>query len=140
MENGYNIGKMAKKLTTKQVGNLGEDIAVRFLMKRGYLITDRNYWKKWGEIDIIAQKNGMLHFVEVKTVSRENILNVLEKNGYRPEENVHPRKLQRMFRTIESYCIERAVDQEWQIDVIAVYLDVTNQKARVSFLENIVLS
>jgi|GEM_PF-63350 len=60
------------KTTEKQLlGNLGESISVRFLMKHGFSIICRNYRKKWGEIDIIAQRAGNLHFVEVKTVSSE---------------------------------------------------------------------
>ena len=58
-------------LTDKQkIGNLGEDIGCKFLVKRGFSIKDRNYRKKWGEIDIVVEKDAVLHFIEVKTVSR----------------------------------------------------------------------
>jgi len=47
--------------TEKQIiGNLGEDIGCKFLVKRGFLIKDRNYRKKWGELDIIAEKDNLL--------------------------------------------------------------------------------
>ena len=45
-------------------------------MKRGFKIIERNYLKKWGEIDIVAVKNRKYYFVEVKTVSRENLESV----------------------------------------------------------------
>jgi len=77
----------------KKIGNLGEDIACRFLVKHGYSVLERNYWKKWGEIDIIAKKSKRLYFIEVKSVSCENIADVSrETDTYRPEENVHPKK------------------------------------------------
>lgn len=56
--------------TEKQrIGRLGEEIAVKYLKNKGFLIITQNYLKKCGEIDIIAQKGKILHFVEVKTVS-----------------------------------------------------------------------
>ena len=58
---------------SQKTGEMGENIAVRFLMKQGYSILGRNYTKKWGEIDIIAEKERKLHFVEVKSVSRETL-------------------------------------------------------------------
>ena len=60
---------MAKHL---EIGRLGEDIACRFLKEKGFKVVERNYWKKWGEIDIVAEKEGVLRFIEVKTVTREN--------------------------------------------------------------------
>ena len=63
-----------KKLTEKRkTGNLGEDLACRFLMKRGFDVIERNYLKKCGEIDIIATNKGKIHFIEVKSVSHETI-------------------------------------------------------------------
>src|SRR5688500_8779759 len=89
----------------KAIGTLGETIACRFLMKRGFKIIERNYLKKWGEIDIVAKKDELWHFVEVKTVSRENPFTVnqpvrtvsratqpLEPEEFRPEDNLHPWK------------------------------------------------
>lgn len=108
-------------------------------MKRGFAILGRNYSKKWGEIDIIARKNGVLRFIEVKTVSRENTDSIShEKDDYMPEENVHPWKLKRLYRAIESYLWEKKLEEdEWQIDVLAVFLDEGRKKARVRFTENV---
>ena len=131
-----------KQETEKQrIGRIGEDTACRFLMKQGFSIIERNYWKKWGEIDIIAQKAKKLHFVEVKTVSRENLTEVTrEIDEYQPEENVHPAKLRRLGRTIQTYLMEKDLeDKEWQFDVLAVFLDIKNKQARVRFTEDVVL-
>ena len=55
----------------RKTGNLGEDLACRFLMKHEFNISERNYLKKCGEIDIIADKGSKIHFIEVKSVSCE---------------------------------------------------------------------
>ncbi|GMQ95271.1 MAG: YraN family protein [Patescibacteria group bacterium] len=127
--------------TNKQkVGKIGEDIACKFLVKRGFEVVGRNYWKKWGEIDIIARKRGTTHFVEVKTVSCENLQNV-SHDSYRPEENIHPRKLKRLSRTIQTYLLEKniAEDADWQFNAVVVFLDRRAKIARMRFLENIIL-
>ncbi len=124
-----------------KLGELGEGIAAKFLMKRGFTIVTKNYRKKWGEIDVIAQINKKIHFVEVKTVSCENIdLISRETDEYRPEENVHPKKLQRLGRTIQSYLLERCPeDQDWQFDVIAVFFEEKKRRAKVRLIEDVVL-
>src|SRR3989344_3727604 len=64
--------KFTKEPTEKQkIGQMGEDFACKYLEKNGYKIIERNYLKKWGELDIIAKKRGKIHFIEVKSVSRE---------------------------------------------------------------------
>ena len=56
--------------TEKQkTGNLGEELTASFLEGKGYKIIERNYRKKWGEIDIVAELDGVLHFVEVKALT-----------------------------------------------------------------------
>ena len=124
-----------------RLGEIGEDIAAKFLMKRGFSFIAKNYRKKWGEIDVIVQRDGKIHFVEVKTVSCENIdLISRETDNYRPEENVHPKKLQRLGRTIQSYLLEKCPeDQEWQFDVIAVFFEEGRRRAKVRLIEDVVL-
>ena len=50
----------------KKVGALGENMACRFLVKQGFKVLDRNYNKKWGEIDIVAEKDKIFRFLESK--------------------------------------------------------------------------
>jgi len=135
------MAKEAKNPTDKQrIGALGENIAESFLRNRGFEILDRNYRKKWGEIDIVAKKKGVFRFVEVKTIKAGLPTNVSRETSdlYRPEENVHPQKLRRIHRAIQTYLLERKIDADWQIDVVTVKLDMGRRVARVEIIENIV--
>ena len=131
-----------KQETEKQkIGRIGEGVACRFLVKHGFKVLERNYLKKWGEIDVIVKKDKIVRFVEVKTVSRENVGSISnETDGYRPEENVHPKKLKRMARVIQSYLIEKKLeDTDWQFDVLAIFLDLNRKEAKCRFTEDVIL-
>lgn len=133
---------MYKSKIGNEIGRLGEDVSCEFLEKRGFTVTARNYRKNWGEIDIIVKKSGITHFIEVKSVTRENLENVSrEMDEFRPEDNMHPWKLKRLSRTIQSYLFENKNigEGEWQFDVMTVYLDQKNKKARVYFMEDLVI-
>ena len=124
---------------TQKTGEIGEDIACRFLVKRGFKIVERNYTKRWGEIDIVAKKAKRLHFLEVKTVSCD--LGSLGGHTYSPEEKVDRRKLIRISKALKSYLAERRVSREtdWQIDVLTVLLDLKNKQAKVEMIDNVVI-
>ena len=137
-----------KEPTEKQkLGQMGEDYACNYLRKEGYKIIGRNYLRKWGEIDIVTQKGKKIHFIEVKSVSRviTNIngsdVNHETSGGYRPEDNMHPWKLQRLSRVIQSYLLDKDIsdDIEWQFDLVTVYIDTTKGLHKVEMLEDIVL-
>lgn len=128
---------------TQKVGETGENVAVKFLVKQGFVIIERNYTKKWGEIDIICEKEGKLHFVEVKSVSKPD-LNIVTRDTldqYHPEDNMHPWKLKRMSRTIQTYLLSRNVpeDKDWQVDLLVVFLDMNHKKARIKLVSDIIL-
>ena len=137
---------MPKKFTSKtqKTGELGENIAEKFLVKHNFSILDRNYTKKWGEIDIVAEKNNKLYFIEVKSVIREtldenHLIKALDQ--HRPEENMHPWKMKRLSRTIQTYLLSKKIldEKEWQVDLLVVFLDLKNKKARVKVVEDIIL-
>lgn len=118
----------------RQLGNKGEDCACMFLMKQGFSIIDRNYLRSCGEIDIVAEKDNIYHFVEVKSVTRET----LDEKWYRAEDNVHTYKLERLARTIAIYWEEKRLgDLEWQMDLVIVVLDKKGKIVKVELLENI---
>ena len=122
----------------KEVGRIGESVAAEFLQRKGFVILDRNYRKPWGEIDIIAEKRGIVRFVEVKTLSRESIPDVTrEISDYRPEEQVHPLKLRKIARTAEMYMNAKNDNREYQIDVVGVFLNVNTRKARCRLFEQV---
>jgi len=116
----------------------------KYLETKGFRVLERNYLRKWGEIDIVAEKGQLLSFIEVKSVSRENAPPAGgqgSRETYRPEDNVHPAKLKRLHRVIQTYLLDRKVpdSREWRIDVACVYLDFSTRKAKVEMLENVIL-
>jgi len=122
----------------KEIGKLGESIAAQFLERKGFKILERNYRKPWGEIDIIAEKSGMVRFVEVKSVSCENLPDVTrEMSSYRPEEQVHPFKLKKIARTAEIYMNNKQDEREFQIDVVGVFLNTRERMARCRLFEQV---
>jgi putative endonuclease len=129
---------MGHEYSKRDIGRMGEDVACQFLVKKGYKVLVRNYRQKCGEIDIIAERNGVVRFVEVKSVSRDTLPDVLkEENEYRPEEMVHAAKLKKIARTAEVYMLSKKDDREYQIDVIGVFLNVSTRNARCRLLENV---
>lgn len=126
-----------------QIGALGEQIAVQHLSQRGYDVLARNYLKIWGEIDIVAHgTDGIVHFVEVKSVSYETksaLIEAVRRGTWRPEEQVHRRKIARLQRAIQSWLMEQGYVGEWQIDVASVRLVPREKYATISLLWNVLL-
>ena len=122
-----------------KIGKFGEDIACLFLKKHGYKVIERNYLKKWGELDIVAKKAGKLCFVEVKTVKSVTHGTVSGETGYRPEDNMHPSKIKKFARVIQTYLQEKGIKAEWSAALIAIRVDIASKKAKVRFIENLVL-
>ena len=116
----------------RKIGDICEGLAVRHLVKQGFSILDRNYSKKWGELDVVAKGEDGLHFIEVKGASSP---------GARPEENVHRWKQKRLYRAIQTWFLDHEGydDYEWQIDVMAVRLDFPLKKAKIRWLKNVIL-
>ncbi|OGI61024.1 hypothetical protein A2814_01170 [Candidatus Nomurabacteria bacterium RIFCSPHIGHO2_01_FULL_38_19] len=137
---------MPKVFTSEKqkIGEIGENIAEKFLVKHGFLVLDRNYTKKWGEIDVVAKKDNKLYFIEVKSVSgvsAKALASADETTGSRPEDNMHPWKLKRLSRTIQTYLLSKKIanDIEWQVDLLVVYLDLKSQKAKVKVVSDVIL-
>jgi putative endonuclease len=125
---------------SQQMGELGEHIAVRFLVEKGFSILERNFTRKWGEIDIIAQKLGVLRFIEVKSVSCENFETCDRAHTMRPEDHMSAQKQERLSRTIEIYMDNKGGEVgDWQFDLLCVYIDRLHNKAKVCVLENLIL-
>ena len=107
-------------------------MAIQYLKSRGFSIIERNYTKKIGEIDIIAEKNKMLHFIEVKTVIKYG-------ENYNPFENITPFKMKKLARTILWYLAEKKVSREtlWFIDAISIEINRETRSAKLNVLWNI---
>jgi Holliday junction resolvase-like predicted endonuclease len=136
----------------RKVGDIGENAVCAYLKSKGFTILEQNYLRKWGELDIIAKKVRKIHFVEVKSISREIVSNET-KNGisrenypryveeYRAEDNLHPEKLKRLKRAIQTYKSDRKISDktEWQFDVATVHVDQARKICKVSILEDIII-
>lgn len=129
-----------KRTAKRKLGDIGENIACQFLEKHGFEVVERNYLRKWGEIDIVAKKGNVIHFVEVKSVSCVTPpVQALALDSFRPEDNMHPWKLKRLSRTIQTYLLHKKLDCDWQLDLVTVKMDMNTRKARVEMIENIVI-
>lgn len=130
-----------KRTDKRKLGDIGENITCDFLKRKGFEIVERNYLRKWGEIDIIARKSNIIHFVEVKSVSRATLDEPVTHgtNGYRPEDNMHPWKLKRLSRAMQTYLLDRKLDCDWQLDLAIVKIDQGNRKAKVEIIENVII-
>lgn len=131
-----------KKLQNKVTGNQGELLIAYYLQSKGFKLIEMNYLKKWGEIDVIVQKDKKVHFVEVKTVSygtKAELDRAVLRGTYRPEENVHASKLKKLARAIDSWISERKWKGDWQIDVAAVRIVPRETFARINMIENVII-
>lgn len=127
-----------REYTRKEIGDIGENIAATVLTRKGYTVMDRNYRKKWGELDIICKKGNTVHFVEVKTIAYKNRRSVSQNaERYRPEENMHPKKVERIRRTAETYISEHEIESDVQIDLFAVELFLEDKRSQYRIIDSV---
>ena len=116
---------------TQQLGEIGEDKAVVFLMKHGFKIIERNFHSRNGEIDIIAKKARKYHFFEVKAGK--------QRSWFNPADNLTKDKLWKLFRSVEYYCYTRNIKQ-YKIQGIVVLLASSSAEAMADTVEIIDLT
>ena len=130
---------MLEKLkNSRQLGDMGEKIVSQYLKEKDYRILDRNYSSKWvsgpirGEIDIIAEKENTISFIEVKTL--------IDGQGFLPEDKVNFAKQKKILKTAENWLMEKKIplDSRWQIDVISVEINSDSKKAKIRHFQNAV--
>jgi len=119
-------------MDNKQVGKLGEDMAVEYLRKKRYKLLTRNWQNKWGEIDIVAKKKKRIVFVEVKTLQRRNST----PSNFLPEDQINNKKKRQLVKMAQIYLLNNKLPLETphQIDVIAINL--SDEKPEIRHLEN----
>ncbi len=116
---------------TLEIGRLGEDMVANYLKKTGCLITRRNYYSKYGEIDIVAEKGEYILFVEVKT--REKYSPVT------PQGAVSRRKQKRMVLTAKDYMAKTYFDRIVRFDIAEVEYEIDENgefKASLNYILN----
>ncbi len=102
--------------SAKRFGREGEAAAARYLEKKGYKILERNFSVRGGEVDIVAEKEGLVFAVEVK--SRSN------RAFGTPQEAVTPWKARRLLRAGRAYCRRHNISvSKLRADVIAIEAD-----------------
>ena len=107
---------------SRALGDIAEDKACDYLSGLGFQIIERNYTLRGGEIDIIALKDGVLHFIEVKSGS-----------SYDPLYNITPKKLNFVINTAQRYMQKKSLNIAFQIDGLSVQNNICN------LVENITL-
>ncbi len=115
----------------RATGILGEKLAQDFLKKQGYHIRETNYRCLEGEIDIIAEHNDTLVFIEVRTKKSREFGS--------PEESITPVKMARLRSTASQYRqTHNNLPDSWRIDVVAIELDRREKISRIELIENAV--
>ncbi len=105
--------------THNQLGQLGEQLACEYLIEKGYTIRERNWTLGKLEIDIIAEKDNILTFVEVKTRSNDKFM--------RPEHAVNLSKQKHLVAAAKAYAKYHRWKGVMYLDVIAIVLNATRQ-------------
>ena len=121
---------MKQSCHRQSLGKYGEDLASDYLIGHGYSLIQRNFKARYGEIDIIAQKNSVLVFIEVKTR--------MGKKYGTPEEAVTKRKIHEVTMTSEYYyLLNPQLPKAHRIDVIAIELFPDKTIKDLRHIENI---
>jgi len=95
-----------------ELGKKGEQLAVDYLISKGYAIIQRNYRFQKAEVDIIAKLKDTLAIVEVKTRSTVDFGN--------PQDFVKPKQIQRLVKAVDEYVTVNKLEVEVRFDIIAI--------------------
>ena len=113
----------------KELGNTGEEISVKYLEKQGYIILERNFYCKQGEIDIIAKDKNEIVFIEVK--SRSNTEYGL------PSEGVTKQKIKHLYRTAKYFLYKnKMLNEIARFDAIEIL--IKNGKFNINHIKQII--
>jgi len=108
----------------KRFGNSSEDRAVEFLISSGFDIIERNFYaRKMGEIDIVAIKDGIIHFIEVKS----------SRGGFNPIYNLTPSKLHKVINSSQYFMKIKKLNNPFCIDALII------RGKEMELIENITL-
>jgi putative endonuclease len=112
---------------SRVIGNQAENKAVSELIDNGYRILERNYFARVGEIDIIAEKNKMICFIEVKYRKNNQFGGATEA--------ITKKKIEKVYKAARSYLSENDFDDvDWRIDAVVIESD-----GKIEIIENILV-
>jgi putative endonuclease len=116
-------------MKNKIIGKKAELIAKNFLKKKGYKLIKSNWWlKKFGEIDIIAQKEEVFYFIEVKSL--------VKTKDFTPENNYTNKKRERFHQLVNFYSNKYKIDN-FVCCLLAISFDILNKKIRIKMFKNV---
>lgn len=119
-----------KNRTNQDLGNLGEDIAADYLTSTGYKIIERNFKKRYGDIDIVASDGDTITFIEVKT-------RIGDKFGS-GEEAITPWKLKTLIKSVNFYKhMHPEMDGAMRIDVVAIAMSANREVEKITLYKNV---
>ena len=121
--------KREQKNSKKETGDKAENIIKKYLQQRGYQILEQNYKTKYAEIDIVAQKQGNLFFIEVRSRTGEDF--------GAPEETVQERKKWKLRQNALAYATRKQYRGHYQIDLACVTFDENKNLQTINYFENI---
>ncbi len=105
---------------TKHTGAQGEQIAAEYLRRKGLIVIAANWTCAHGELDIIAQDEDILVFVEVKTRRASDLADAFL--------SLTPRKRQRLIASAYNYIDSQRLDNpHWRIDLVGIALPPSGQ-------------
>ena len=117
-------------MNSRELGAWGEEQAAAYLRRKGYTVMERNYSCRFGEIDVIARKRGVIAFVEVK----------LRKNAdfAAAREFVDRRKREKLIASAGLYLAEHETDKQPRFDVVEIYAPdgVGTKNPTLHYIEN----
>lgn len=111
-------------------GSTGEAMAIRHLTEKGFCILHQNWRHSHWEVDIIAAKENLLHFIEVKTRRTK-------KFGH-PEDAVSKKKIQNLINAAEEYLYQFPQWKRIQFDILSITI-LKNEPVEYFFIEDVYL-
>lgn len=112
--------------THNELGKLGEEKAVKYLLNQNFKILEQNWTFQKAEIDIIAQKENILAIVEVKTRSSNDYGN--------PEDFIKPKKIKLLVKAVNEYVVSNDLDVDVRFDIISILKK--NDNFEINHIEN----
>lgn len=118
------------KSSNLQTGNKGEDIASKYLQEKGFKIIDRKWKKDFGELDIVATKNKITYFIEVKTQ--------FENQQTSPVDELTQSKISKLKNLVSGYSMYHPdIPQKFMLSAICIWLDYDKNPTKIQWIENL---
>lgn len=108
--------------TTRLKGSHYEEIALQYLYGLGFVLIEKNFYTRYGEIDLIMQKDEILHFIEVKS-----------SQSFSPLLNITPKKIEKLTKAVHIFLSQSNLCCNFCLDAISIHHDT------ITFIENITI-